>query len=110
MTMQTCMELVGKLAPYDAEPALVTRLIGEIEGKVRVELLGEAPESLPDFSGEIPCGIALCVPAPFDRLYWLYVLAMLESLRGNVTRYENLAALFNGAYLDYGKWLKRRED
>jgi hypothetical protein len=50
----------------------------------------------------------LCVPHPYDRLYWLYVAAMLAYTRGDAARYENTAALFNLAFLNYGKWLKRK--
>jgi hypothetical protein len=38
----------------------------------------------------------------------MYLLAMVGFLRGDVVRYENAAAMFNVAYQNYGKLLKRR--
>jgi hypothetical protein len=35
-------------------------------------------------------------------------MAMMDYVGGNAARYENTAALFNAAYRDYGKYLKRR--
>ena len=50
----------------------------------------------------------LTAPAPFDQLYLLYVMAMMDHVEGDTARYENTAVLFNAVYQGYGKWLKRR--
>jgi hypothetical protein len=35
-------------------------------------------------------------------------MAMMDYVNGDLARYENSAALFNIAYQNYGKWLKKR--
>jgi hypothetical protein len=90
-----------------ADEAVKLQLLAEIEGRVLVELLGEEPGDV-DINEETPRDRELAVPAPYDRLYWLYVAAMLYIMGGYTERYEACAALFNAAYRDFGKWLKRK--
>ena len=108
MTIETCMNLVDAMMPSGVEAAVKLRFLGEIEGKVRVELLGEEPDGACDFTVDTPVDRELCVPHPYDQLYPLYIMAMLDYVGGYMSRYETGAALFNAAYQSYGKWLKRR--
>ena len=108
MTIETCMELVDGMMPNRAPRAVKLRFLGEIEGKVRVELLGEEPPVQPLFREDTPAETVLSVPQPYDQLYWQYLLAMLSHTLGDTARFENAASLFNASYQSYGKWLKRR--
>ena len=101
MTIETCISMVDAIEPNGYSEAVKHRILGEVEGRLRVELHGEAP-------GESD-GV-LTVPHPYDQLYRFYLLAMIFHMNGDRDRYENAAALYNAAYLNYGKWLKRRED
>ncbi len=97
------------MAPGEVDPVLRLRWLCEIEGRVRVELLGEDPAAIPEINTETPRHTVLTVPAPYDRLYWLHHLAMCNCLAGDTVRYENAAAMFNETYASFGRWLKRRE-
>ena len=108
MTIGTCMNLVDTMIPNGVAASVKLRFLGEIEGKVRVELLGEPPDEEWDFNEQTSQSTELCVPHPFDQLYLLYVMAMVHYVGGEIARYENGAALFNAAYQSYGKWLKRK--
>jgi hypothetical protein len=108
MTIDACMRLVDELMPNRIPREVKRRLLGEVEGKVRVELLGEEPHAVPVLDEDTSMDTELSAPAPYDRLYWQYLLAMLCHIAGDGARYENAAALFNASYLSYGKWLKRR--
>ena len=108
MTIETCMNLVDAMRPNGTPVAVKRRFLGEIEGRVRVELLGEEPDGTWDIGEDTPTDRELAAPHPYDQLYPLYVMAMLDYVGGDVARYENGAALFNAAYQSYGKWLKRR--
>ena len=108
MTIETCMRLVDEMLPNRVSEAVKRRLLGEVEGKVRVELLGEEPQDAPFFSPDTPADTQLAAPYPFDQLYWQYLLAMVSHTCGDNVRYENTALLFNASYQSYGKWLKRR--
>ncbi len=108
MTIETCMRLVESMEPEGMDESLTLRFLGEIEGKVKVELLGEDPAATVDFDGSTARDTILCVPHPYDQIYWMYLLAMVGFVRGDAVRYENAAAMFNVAYQNYGKLLKRR--
>ena len=108
MTIETCMGLVDGMLPNRIPEAVKLRLLGEVEGKVRVELLGDQPSEGNLFPEGTPRDTELAAPHPYDQLYWQYLLAMLSHISGDNTRYESAAALFNATYQGYGKWLKRR--
>ena len=108
MTIETCMNLVDTMKPNGVERAVKLRFLGEIEGRVRVELLEEEPDGQWDLDPDTATDRVLSAPHPYDQLYPLYVMAMMDYVGGDVARYENGAALFNAAYQSYGKWLKRR--
>ena len=108
MTIETCMQLVDDMLPSRVPVEVKLRFLGEVEGKVRVELLGEEPGDALAFGGDTPLDTELSAPCPFDQLYWQYLLAMVSHVCGDSTRYESAAILFNSSYQSYGKWLKRK--
>ena len=69
MTIHTCMELVDAMAPNGVASSVKLRFLGEIEGKVKVELLGEMPEDVRPFDQYTAAPTELCVPHPYDQLY-----------------------------------------
>ena len=102
MTVGACLNLVDSICPTTAGDEVKMRFLREIEGRVRVELLGKTPDEL-----ILNVDTELTVPSPYDSLYWLYLMAMMYFVEGDAEAYERCAALFNAAYRDYGKWLKR---
>ncbi len=109
MTVTTSIQVADRLAPNRLDEALKRRWLGDLEGMIRVELLGESPEDVAHLTveGVLPMCTRLRAPYPFDRLYWLYLVAMVEQAQGDTARYTNAAAMFNTAYASYAKWLKR---
>lgn len=103
MTINTCLSLVDEILPNAVPQTIKSRWLSELEGRVRAELLGQQPDTLtlPDADA------ALAVPFPYDQIYWMYLVAMIEYMGGNYARYENGAALFNAAYRNYAKYLVR---
>ncbi len=49
----------------------------------------------------------LLAPDGFSRMYLYYLFMQLELISGNVTGYQNQAALFNRAYLSYMNYVNR---
>ncbi len=107
MTVKAFLDLTDLLAPGGVQTAVKLRWLSEIEGRVQVELLDMAPGSASVFDIATPPDTELSVPHPYDRLYWMYYIAMFDYLAGDAARYENAAALFNEAYAGYGRYLKR---
>ncbi len=110
MTVNDCIKLVDAMTPNCLDASVKLRFLKEIEGQVQVELLGQEPGSTLSLDDGRHGDTELIAPHPFDRLYLLYVTAMMDYLNGDVSRFENGAALFNRVYQSYGKWLRRRGD
>ena len=108
MTIETCIQLVDDMLPSRVPLEVKLRFLGEVEGKVRVELLGEEPGNSLAIDEDTPLDTVLSAPCPFDQLYWQYLLAMVGHVSGDSARYESAAVLFNSSYQSFGKWLKRK--
>ncbi|MBQ9781039.1 MAG: hypothetical protein IJW00_08855 [Clostridia bacterium] len=106
MTPEYCMTLSDTLNPNAVPDELKARWLSELEGRILVTVHGHDPEALA-FRGEAGEELTLSVPFPFDRLYWLYLVAMTDFWNGDVSRYEETATLFDEALEDYAKWCKR---
>ncbi len=104
MTYDTCMFMADTLMPNRVPVSVKHRWLGELEGRIQVELEGVSPSSLtpPEERKDL---ITLSAPYPYDRLYWLYLMAMLDFINGDSARYENSAAMFNTAYQNYAKFV-----
>ena len=63
MTVETCMRLVDGMRPNGFSEAVKRRFLGEAEGKVRVELLGEEPDAVPAIDGNTPADTELTAPS-----------------------------------------------
>lgn len=110
MTVKNSLEMADALVHNGIGEEIKRRWLGDLEGMVRVELQGcsveEAETATVD--GVMPADGALAVPYPFDRMYWLYLVAMIEYTHGDTARYTNAASMFNAVYAAYGKWLLRQ--
>ena len=109
MTVNTCIALADMLAPNDIDATLKRRWLGEIDGNVRVDLMGQstAVAAADTEDGVLSETSSLTVPYPFDRLYWMYLVAMIAYTQGDIVGYTNAATMFNAAYERYAKWLHR---
>ena len=108
MTLGYCMELVDSIAPNGYDESIKKRWLSELDGRVRVELHDEAIDGVSDFGASTSTNTQLAAPFPFDQMYWMYLIAMLDLANGDTARYLNSATMFNSAYENYAKWLIRR--
>ena len=109
MTVNTCIDLADMLAPNDIDDTVKRRWLGEIDGNVRVDLLGHSTVDAANGTedGVLPVTASLAVPYPFDRLYWMYLVAMIAFAQNDLVGYANAATMFNAAYERYAKWVQR---
>ncbi len=108
MTLSACLQFVDELAPNSVSDGIKRRWLAEVEGMVQVELMHIPPADSACFDDATSGDTLLSAPAPYARVYWLYLLAMLRFAEGDTPRYENAAALFNAAYRDLAKYICRK--
>ena len=70
----------------------------------KVELLKTEPAS---YSWPEDAGTELLVPHPYDRLYHLYVIAMIDLYNRETDLYTNDMAVFNSAMQEYRSYYRR---
>jgi hypothetical protein len=105
MTKVEVLAFVQSIKPHDFEDAVMLRWLDELEKKIACELHSRfvREKSYTGLSGD-----QLSVPAPYDKIYWTYLLAMLELANGTPETYEFANSVFKEAYGDYARFVQRR--
>ena len=76
--------------------------LNELEGKIQVLILRTPAEELR--AAYVLPGDAdtdTLVPRPYDKLYWMYLGAMIDFGNGEYSKYQNSMIMFNDAYEDF---------
>ena len=105
MTKTEVLALVAELKPHEHSEAVLLRWLEELEQKVACEIHGKTPDAIIP-SGSM--GDQLLVPAPYDRMYWTYLVAMLDFVSGNLELFDRSNALFKESYADYARHVQRQ--
>ena len=100
MTPNELLRLVASLRPHDYPDEVLLQWLDELEGRIAVEIHGTPA---PRHSVRSHMGRALSVPAPYHRLYWAYLLAMMDLASGDKESYGALRTLFEESYSAYAR-------
>lgn len=105
LTVSAVLAQVDALLPngYTAEEK--RRWLSQAEGFVRTEVYGIDPAAM----GELGEADTLCAPAPYNELYRHYVEAQIHYANGEMTRYNNAAAMWNNALMTLRDYVCRTE-
>lgn len=95
LTVSAVLAQVDALLPngYTAEEK--RRWVAQAEGFVRAEVYGLDPAA----AAELGEDDILSAAAPYDELYRHYVEAQIHYCNGEMTRYNNAAAMWNNALM-----------
>lgn len=107
MILQAVLDMVDKIKPgnpYDA--ATKIQWLNELEGDIQSRLLKTAPQEIIQYT-EADLGQTLLVPVPYDKVYWMWVAAMIDFANGEYQKYQNTLQMVNDAYDKYAKWFHR---
>lgn len=75
--------------------------LSRLDGRVWEEIFAthrDQPAPFAGYSPETDPDRVLLVNAPWDEIYLRYMQAQMDSANGEIARYENSAALFQGAF------------
>ena len=91
------------LRPNELGEEALGRLLSELDARLATEVRGEevSGQKTPVYRSE------LAIPAPFDRLYWIYLVAMIDMAAGDNEAYSVSYALFTEARDAYARWYQR---
>lgn len=107
MTIGKCIDIAESISPYKLKREVIVRWISELEGKIAAELFEKNPATLEEYGDDAEDHTVLAVPFPYDQVYWMYLVAMLDLSFGDNSRYGNSAGVFNSAFESYAKWVVR---
>ena len=93
MTSFDALDLVHSIRDAGISHSLLYRFLFELEGRIALEIQGRT-----DWSSEVD---ELSVPAPYDRIYWLYLVMMVDLLYGEKERYLRTKEAFQEAFDAY---------
>ena len=78
MTLREAISAADEMKPNAFSAAVKTRWLCEAEGKVQTEVLLEGVDEVRQYAWPDDADTELLAPAPFDKLYPAYLLAMID--------------------------------
>ena len=95
ITVSMVLSQVDALLPNGYTTEEKCRWITQAEGFVRTEIYGLDPSN----KNVMGVNDTLCAPSPHQELYRHYVEAQIHYANGEMTRYNNAAAMWNNALM-----------
>lgn len=106
-TLQQALTRIDTICPNAWDDAAKLLWLNECESMIQTRILGTAPEACITYDADTERSTVLLVPAPFDRLYVYYVIAMCDYAAHETAHYADSMMLFNAALDEYAKWYQR---
>lgn len=102
-TMNRVVEYVDKVKPNAFTDEEKFQWIKTVEGRVAREVIGDADEDCTD-----DADAELLVPAPYDGVYALYVMAQIDLLNREYDHYNNTVLSFTDLMDAFKSWYIQR--
>ncbi len=106
-TLQQALTRIDAICPNAWDETAKLLWLNECESMIQTRILGTAPEQCITYDADTDRSTKLLVPAPFDRLYVYYVIAMCNYAAHETAHYTDSMMLFNAALDEYAKWYQR---
>lgn len=106
-TLQQALTRIDAICPNAWDETAKLLWLNECESMIQTRILGTVPEQCITYDADTDRSTKLLVPAPFDRLYVYYVIAMCDYAAHETAHYADSMMLFNAALDEYAKWYQR---
>lgn len=107
LTLADVISRVDGIEPNAYTNDQKTAWVNEVEGKVYTEVFLLTPYEFRPLTYADDSGTTLAVMPPHDKLYPLYLQAMVLYANGEYDRYTNAMAMFNAAWGEFVRWFAR---
>lgn len=103
--MATVNSVINKIKdrPADISKKFICMQLSELDKKISQELMQSndfVPYRFPEDAEK-----ELIIKSPHDNIYYLYIIALIDFLNGELAEYSASALLFEQAYSEYRKTL-----
>lgn len=109
MTVQSAITMARNLKQVDEThypDSMLLQFLNEVEGKVQTEVLMIAPDDTVRYGADDLTN-EMIVTAPHDKLYYVYLMAMIDFVNGEYDRYTNSMNLANAHITEWAAWYNR---
>lgn len=114
MTVKEAIDLARELKEVKEEHysnAVMLQFLNEVEGKIQTEVLKIATTDTDAFQvyseDDYTNGTELLIGEPHSKLYYVYLMAMIDFINGEYTKYNNSIALVNDYLNEWRAWYNR---
>lgn len=109
MKVREVLDQVNEVKPNVFSDARLMDFLNEVEAMIWNEVLGNDPENYTALSLPDDYEADLIALPPHSKLYGAYIQAMIDFQNEESVSYQNNMEMFNSVYLDYKKYMQRRE-
>ena len=106
-TLQGVLELIDDIKPNAFSDEVKTAWVNEVEGLVQTEVFLLAVEDVVQYQWPADSGATLLAKPPHDKIYWVYLSAMVDFGNGEYDKYQNTMQMFNQFFGEYMRWYAR---
>lgn len=101
------LSYVDEIRPNAYTDEQKLKWLNELEGTIQQLVLQRKAEETVLYQLPRDRITELLAPFPHDKMYWMYLCAMIDFANGEYSKYQNSMAMFNDAYGEYEKWHMR---
>lgn len=106
-TLQGVLDIIDSIKPNAFSDEAKTAWINEIEGLVQTEVFLLAIEDVVQYTWPEDAAATLLAKPPHDKIYWVYLSAMVDFANGEYDKYQNTMQMFNQFFGEYMRWYAR---
>ena len=106
-TLQSVLEMIDSIKPNAFSDEAKTAWVNEVEGLVQTEVFLLAVEDVVQYRWPENSGAILLAKPPHDKIYWVYLSAMVDFANGEYDKYANTMQMFNQFFGEYMRWYAR---
>ena len=107
MKLENVISRVDGMKPNAFSNEVKTGWVNELENMVQTEIFLLAPEEMVEYTWEANAESELLIKAPYSKLYWIYLSAMIDFTHGEYDKYSQTMQMFNTWLQEYQIWYAR---
>lgn len=107
MKLKNVISRVNGMKPNAFSNEVKTGWVNELENMVQTEIFLLAPEEMVEYTWEENAESELLIRAPYSKLYWIYLSAMIDFTHGEYDKYSQTMQMFNAWLQEYQIWYAR---
>lgn len=107
MILKPLIDMVDIIKPNAFPYGVKTEWLNEVEGMVQTDIMLLAIDDITRYTYPDDAATELLVRPPHDKLYAVYLTAMIDFANGEYDKYSNTMQLFNSYWGEYVRWYNR---